>query len=139
MDIYDQVWEIISALDMRGIRIKDLEKYGITQSLFYKTLKHFNIDSKELTGGSGSKFKFKMKNPLPAEEMKERNAKLLNKVKVHQSFNDKSVTKNVYLGPALIKSYKPSSRKLEILSKMTDSGSKHRKMKHRLIEAPTIT
>src|SRR6266481_2037104 len=106
MDMYDEVWEIISALDMRGIRIKDLEKYGITQSLFYKTLKHLNIDSKELTGGSGSKFKFKIKNPLPPEEMKERNAKLLNSSLTVKpldsersrvlSFNDKSVTKNVY-------------------------------------------
>jgi hypothetical protein len=119
MDIYDQVWEIISVLDMRGIRIKDLEKYGITQSLFYKTLKHFNIDSKELTGGSGSKFKFKMKNPLPPEEMKERNAKLLNSSFTVKPLEDKSMTKNVYLGPALIKSYKPSSRKLKILSKIT--------------------
>jgi hypothetical protein len=120
-DIYDEVWEIISALDMRGIRIKDLEEYGITQSLFYKTLKHLNINSKELTGGSGSKFKFKMKNPLPPEEMKERNAKLLNKVEslTAKPLEDKSVTKNVYLGPALIKSYKPSLRKLKILSKIT--------------------
>ena len=120
-DIYDEVWEIISALDMRGIRIKDLEEYGITQSLFYKTLKHFNINSKELTGGSGSKFKFKMKNQLPPEEMKERNAKLLNKVEslTAKPLEDKSVTKNVYLGPALIKSYKPSLRKLKILSKIT--------------------
>jgi hypothetical protein len=116
MDIYNQVWEIISELDMRGIRIKDLEKkYGITQSLFYKTLKHFNIDSKELTGGSGSKFKFKMKNPLPPEEMKKRNAKLLNSSLTAKPLEDKSVTTNVYLGPTLIKSHKPSSRKLEIL------------------------
>src|SRR5579859_6565020 len=116
MDIYEQVWEIISELDMRGIRIKDLEKrYGITQSLFYKTLKRFNINSKDLTGGSGSKFKFKMKNPLPPEEMKKRNAKLLNireldtnaNAQQMRSFKDKQVTKNVYLGPALIKNTNP--------------------------------
>jgi len=133
-DIYDQVWEIISALDMRGLRIKDLEQYGITQSLFYKTLKHFNINSKDLTGGSGSKFKFKMKNQLPPEEMKKRNAKLFNKVEAGIQSNQKvkvlpvqlnknekmkSESKNVYLGPALIKSHKSSSRKLEILRQIT--------------------
>jgi len=130
-DMYNQVWEVLSALDMRGLRIKDLEQYGITQSLFYKTLKHLNIKSKELTGGSGSKFKFKMKNQLPPEEMKKRNAKLFNKVeagiqsnqkvKVQLNKNEKmkSESKNVYLGPALMKSHKPSSRKLEILRQIT--------------------
>jgi hypothetical protein len=77
-EIYDNVWEIISALDMRGVKIKDLEQYGITRSLFYKTLKHFNVNSKHLTGGSGTKFKYKMKYPLPPEEMKKRNGRLIN-------------------------------------------------------------
>jgi hypothetical protein len=77
-EIYDNVWEIICGLDMRGVKIKDLEEYGITRSLFYKTLKHFNVNSKHLTGGSGTKFKYKMKYPLPPEEMRNRNGRLIN-------------------------------------------------------------